>query len=372
MVRIGIIGARRARQGIGQHVARHLAALGAKVVAVAGTRQETAEEACWQLKQRCRIHPAAYVSLSRMFAEQALDAVAVCSPHEVHGDHLREALAARVHVLCEKPLVFNPDRDPAAVAAPLIEGFANSGKVLMTNEQWPYSLPAFGRLFPDYVWRPPKLLAMLLSPDATGPEMIPNALPHVLSLLFALAPPGGYAEQIRVLFRDGDASADAAAAEIHIDYRHAADVTHVRAQFQRAALQPRPAGYQIDDYIALRRIDLPGYYMTLQAAQALSDGVDIADTACPKSQVEMEDPLRLLVADFLNRCERAQRGAEVKKDTTILQRLAILRDVYKSACEAFRSLASGGRQPQGLVTLPRTVDASGLTPPARQFSALES
>jgi predicted dehydrogenase len=330
-LRIGIIGARCCRQGIGEHVARHLAALGGDVVAILGTRWETVEVARCQLQQRYGIDARGYTSLTEMLRTASLEALAICSPQECHLEHLQQALAAKAHVLCEKPLVFNPGHDLAADAAPLVRGFTQAGKVLMVNEQWPYTLRAFSCLFPDVASRPPRELRALLSPDAAGVEMVPNALPHVLSLLFALAPAGGNVEGIKVSALSRDAAGTVTAAQICLSYRHASRVTHVTAECRQVARQPRPAGYQIDGHAAMRRIELPGYTMHLEATSESCRSNETEIAARPRRRVAMEDPLRLLLADFLNACEHAQHGAQAKRDGTILQRLSILRDVYTAA-----------------------------------------
>jgi hypothetical protein len=330
-LRIGIVGARRNRHGVGEHVARHLAALSAEVVAVVGTRPETAEEGRCQLEQRYGVRARAYTSLPGMLAEELPDAVAICSPQECHREHLEQALAAGVHVLCEKPLVFNPGRNPVDDARPLVGGFAAAGKVLMVNEQWPYTLPAFQRLYPRY--QPGESirdLTVLLSPSDPRPEMIPSALPHALSLLFALAPGGGRVERLEVLPRESRNDA-VTAADVHLDYRHRDGVTHVNVLLRHAASQPRPAGYVIDGYAGWRHVRMPSYEMWL-ATDA------IADSAVRR--VPLEDPLRLLLADFLNRCNQASAGADFKKDRTILQRLAILRDAYRIAEHALNPASS--------------------------------
>ncbi len=335
-LRVGIVGATRRRQGIGQHIARHLAALGADVTAIAGSRRETAEQTAAGLAAQHALRVRPYGSLREMLASEPLDAVAICSPQEFHREHLTEALAAGVHVLCEKPLVFEEDRDGVADARPIVEGFAAARRVLMVNEQWPYTLEAFERLYPEARLRRelPRKFAMLLSPDALGPEMIPNSLPHALSLLAALTPReyGTHevrAREIGVEFGEID-GVPGAAAEVRFSYDHAQGATRVALTMQRTAEQPRPAGYQIDGRWAFRRIEMPEYRMWLEHRHV---GLTARSSPAARSPaVPLDDPLVLLLADFLKRCERPSTSADVYTDGTILDRLAILRNVYRAAC----------------------------------------
>ncbi len=367
-LRIGIVGANRRRQGIGQHVARHLAALGAKVTAIAGSSCQSAEQTAARLAAQYGLHVRSYGSLGDMLAHEPLDAVAICSPDRFHRPHLAQALAACVHVLCEKPLVFEEGHDPAADARSIVHGFAAAGRVLMVNEQWPCTLPAFERLYPEADLRGdwPRSFSMLLSPDALGPEMIPNALPHALSLLAALTPTverarPTSAEDISVEFAEID-GVPGAAADVRFGYVHADGRTQVAVTMRRAPEQPRPAAYAIDGRWALRRIEMPSYRMWLDRASGfglrasdfrfqISDGPgdtspDLKPEICnlksaicnPKSivphpsAVPRDDPLKLLLADFLKQCERAAASGDVYTDATILDRLAILRDIHRAAC----------------------------------------
>src|SRR5262245_38765105 len=110
MLAIGIMGARRTRQGIGEHVARFPHREGAGVRAIVGTSAESVGEARKALAARgiqCRGYP----SLEAMLAAERLDALAVSSPIPTHRAALDLAAEHRLHVLCEKPIVFEPGAD---------------------------------------------------------------------------------------------------------------------------------------------------------------------------------------------------------------------------------------------------------------------
>src|SRR5687767_7110750 len=98
-LRLGIVGSLATGERAEGHIARHLTSLGAEVAAVADPQGN-------------------YANLDAMLAHQGLDAVAICSPADLHRQHLRTALAHGVHVLCEKPLVLESRRDPVTDARP--------------------------------------------------------------------------------------------------------------------------------------------------------------------------------------------------------------------------------------------------------------
>lgn len=338
-MRIGIVGARRAEQGIGQFVARDLAALGADVVAIVGTREETIAAAAAELKRLYGLEVRGYRSVEDMLARGELDAMAICSPQQFHAEQLQSALTHRVHVLCEKPLVFLLGADNVAAALPLVEGFAEAGLVLMVNQQWPYTLRAFDQCWPSARAKPVTHLEMLLAPAEDGPGMIPNAMPHVLSLLLSCVPTGGRMESPQMERPAGGRL------DVKFDYVYASGHTSVQAWFIQAPRQPRPAGYAINDCTVRRTIRMPDYAMFLETGgQGLGEiacgGPELAVSAATANfneqvqRVPLEDPLRLLLADFISRC---RAGTAPGVDPALLDNVRLLDELYRAAVDQLES-----------------------------------
>ena len=160
--------------------------------------------------------PRGYVDLDTMLAAEPLDALAILSPAVHHATCLEAALAARLHCLCEKPLVWGV-ADPTGTARRLVEGFASAGLTLFENCQWPYTLEAFEALQPGVLSATPRRFEMELAPSVSGPPMLVDSLSHPLSVLQALAP----AEKPRIeapRFDTRDAGE-----RIHVGFRWQAD-----------------------------------------------------------------------------------------------------------------------------------------------------
>ncbi|MBI1900476.1 MAG: Gfo/Idh/MocA family oxidoreductase [Planctomycetia bacterium] len=367
MLRLGIVGARQHRQGIGPHVAGHLARLGACVAAVVGTTERTLDDAIQNLRQRHRIAARGYLALDAMLAAENLDAVVICSPAETHLAYLKTALAAGLPVLCEKPLVFSPGTDWLADGQAIVQGFAEAGKLLMVNQQWPYTLAAFSALYPDSTGpkRPPGRLDVLLSPASSGLAMIPDALPHVLSLLLALAPSGGEAQEVRLQPLGTDVhEANELAASFR--YVHSAGATAVRALFRRAEDQPRPAAYAIDGLAVRRVVEFPAYNMFLETTgSAFADErQNAAGHPPPPRRLPLPDPLRALLADFLSRLKN--HAAPHAPDPTLLDGLRLLHAVYETARRHAENSDSNPTRKRGrpaAQTLP-AADAARHSPPS--------
>ena len=241
--RIGLIGARRRRQGLGPFVARGLREAGAEVPCFLATRPETVEPAATALDQHAGVRARGYVELSRMIESEDIDALAVLSPAPTHETYLRAATAAGLHALCEKPLIWGGDglASRAAIAA---DEFAARGLLLQENCQWPYTLPAFRALHPDALDAPVERLAMRLSPTSSGIEMLGDALSHPLSLLQALIPEDGPSIE-RPRF-ERSTRGEGEAIRVEFDYRAGSCRVAVTVDLVQSREVPREAGLTIN------------------------------------------------------------------------------------------------------------------------------
>ena len=326
-LRVGVVGARQAVQGIGAYVAREFARAGCDVVGIVGTRQETVAAARADLAQRFGLQCEGYTDLPALLARQRPDIIALCSPAGCHRAQLQAALAAGAHVFCEKPLWWEPgtlERPAAELVAQvtaLAAGFAEAGRLLALNTQWPFTLECFGRLHPGVLAGPPpwpvRRFEMLLSPIRSGQDMVVDGAPHLISMLAALLGPGR-ARDIRATWNGaGEGSAGPSAGggtslDLALGYEHARGTTQVLLRLRQCPQQPRPAGYGIDGAWAERQVSQPGYRMALAGAG--------------RSEA-LHDPLDLCVAAFVAAVARG----EATDGQTLVESLAILRDLVAAA-----------------------------------------
>ena len=237
--RVGLIGPRRRRQGLGPFVARDLEAAGATVAGFLSTRDETRRAAEEQLRDLAGIAPRGYLRLEDMLAAESLHALAILSPTGTHERWLLAAADAGLHVLCEKPLVWGG----AALlerTRTVCDAFRSRGLLLEENCQWPFTLDAFRALHPDTPAGPPARFAMRLAPDSSGLDALGDCLPHPLSLLQALAPAKRpQVESPRIRSRDGS---------VDVQFAYVADDARVEVDLalRQQATTPRPASLEID------------------------------------------------------------------------------------------------------------------------------
>lgn len=312
--RVALVGARRARQGLGPFVARDLAAYGIEIGAVLGTSEASASTAARDLDQLFGIRVRPYAQLGELLAKEPVDALAILSPPETHERYLSAALDARLHVLCEKPLIFG-EPDFVRRGHGLVDGFRARGLLLEENCQWPHVLEPFRALHPGWNGSASARFAMLLAPAAWGIDALRDSLSHPLSLLQALCPdPAPCLEAIHF------ERVRRAPATIRVAFAWCTQGARVSCAVDLLAdaQVPRPAAVEIDGLRAERRIRLPEYSMEL------ADG---------ERTVPLPDPLSRHLAVFATRLRAVMAGSAPPDPAPIACRLALL-GALVDACPA--------------------------------------
>jgi hypothetical protein len=318
-LRVAVIGARCRRQGIGAHLARFCAEAGAEVVAVLGTTPDTAGEAAEILRASTGQAPHACTEMEDLLARARPDTLVVASPNETHAGYLRQALGARLHVLCEKPLVWPRPRvedsgdddlfQTLMAGEDLAERYLTEGLHLRVNAQWPFTLDTYAGLCPDPRTVTPQRFRMRLSPRSRGLAMLPDALPHPLSLLAAVLPDeDALIENVAVRF-----GAAGTRSEIRFTYRTWSAAVAVQVELQQCVEQPRPAGYGFDGHFVQRHVELPGYRMSFESET---------------ERIPLPDPTPLLVRSFL---DDVSAGAPPGEDRAVIPGLRHLVQIVAAA-----------------------------------------
>jgi len=311
---IALIGAGRRRQGLGPFVARDLLAAGAGVAGFVVTRAESAAAVTRALAQDHGCEARGFLDLPTLLRSERVDALAILSPAETHAGYLEAALAAGLPVLCEKPFVWDVP-DLAGTARRLVSGFESRGLLLWENCQLPYALPAFERLHPGSLARPPRRLALHLEPGSRGVQMLGDSAPHALALAQALLPAA--ARRLRDL-RFVAAGADADAIDVAFTLAGEGRALAVELALRRSSRQPRSLAIEIDGRRARRLVSGEAYELSFAADD---------DRTVP-----LPDPLTLLVSDFV-RALAGRTGATpgdpaaVQRAREIVERIELLEQI---------------------------------------------
>lgn len=320
--RVGVIGARRKRQGTGEYVAREFARCGCDVRAVVGTSEPTIELARTALRQRYGIDCAGFASLAAMLQTEPVDIVAVCSPADAHLAQLELAAQAGCHVFSEKPLWWSQHLTRCENAAGevrerterLLEQFLKQGRYLALNTQWPFTLDAFRQLHPQAGIGNGLIehFSMWLSPTSRGVDMLVDSAPHLLSMLQALVG-SGVLEQVRIRYYDIPELDTRAGLELSCVYVHTRGATRVQFKLAHCPQPPRPAGYSVNGFGVQRHVDLPGYLLSF-----VSNG----------NTVPVRDPLAAAVEDFV----QAVDSGRTPDKTGVVDGMVQLQQLVAVAC----------------------------------------
>jgi len=312
--RVGIIGARRARQGLGPFVARELIAAGAAVPCFSVTSEHSIAPALVEIERHAGVSPRGYADAERMLAAEPLDAVAILSPAESHARHLLRAAHRGLAALCEKPLVWG-GTDLAARAAEITTAFDTRRLLLYENCQWPFTLSGFERLHPGSLAAPPREFRMELQPASFGLGALRDSLSHPLSMLQALVPGDAPAvDEIRAEPR----TRDDAPLTLRFRYRSRSHACAVEVVLATSDRLPRRAAIAIDGRTAERVVAAETYRLSF----ASSDRI-----------VAIDDPLSTLVADFVARMRMPDEADRRSRARDIAPRMGLLAELARAYLE---------------------------------------
>lgn len=299
---VGLVGAGRSRNGLGPFLSRYLEQHGLRVAVVSGRNEVRAAVAAGELAAALG-HPVRAAADAEALCGDRIKAVVIASPAEYHTEALAAALRWRLPCLCEKPVAAPGQLQHARG---LLDGFLAAGLLLVENCQWPHVLPAFAELHGcDPRARTPQTLDFGLSPSVVGPAMLPDSLPHLLSLVDALVPAGAEVELAAV--SQSDAGAQAAHNRVVLRFAWRDGELEARLHLQHSSEQPRPAWLALDGLRMDRRIE-SDYRICFIAGDRV---------------VRARDPLEARVADFADSVRAVTSGSLLATDAaaSVLRRL---------------------------------------------------
>lgn len=186
--------------GIGKHHAKWLAYLGCRMDAFAGTSAESVAATRQGLEDLFGFEGEGYVGLDQMFAAGPYDVINVCSPEPLHHEHFLAAIEHGAHVMCEKPLVYDPelaDETLLAMGEEMVAAARDAGAVAAVNTQYVAAASAYCELLASrgVEVEPPTSFFMQMEsrggPEGTNYEDIWIDLgSHPLSVLMGFCGPG--------------------------------------------------------------------------------------------------------------------------------------------------------------------------------------
>lgn len=287
---IAVVGPARSLQGTGPYITRAFHQLGCDIRAVLSSSLQSATHAADHLQKEYGIGCRAFAGIEELLEAAPVDIVAICSPSSTHYRYLEAAMDAGCHIFCEKPLWWPEQgirtsecaRNLANDTLRLVRRARGRNVCLQLNTQWVYTLPGFYALHPRQDPAPQSIetFSMWLSPQSTGKQMIIDAVPHALGMLYAIFGAG----RIQELRCDSPGDNPDQDLRIRFDYLHATGDCTVCLGLSSTDVTPKPAAYALNRQRVDRHVELPDYLISLRSSG---------------KQVPIVDPLTCSVKNFL-------------------------------------------------------------------------
>ncbi len=194
-LRVAVVGAR----GIGKHHAKWFARAGCAVSAIYGTTADSAARAAAGLRELFPFAGEVYSDWGCFLADGSFDAASVCTPAEAHRGNVLDLVAAGKHVLCEKPVYWDWEAEPAAILAAgeeMVSAARAAGVVLAINAQYPAGIPLYRDFYHSLRGRDPAFDRLAFRMETKGQPRSPHGpaevwvdlAPHPIAVLDAVLP----------------------------------------------------------------------------------------------------------------------------------------------------------------------------------------
>jgi len=259
---------------VGEYIGKYFHKYGADITGVVGTTEETARQAAGTLK-KYGIDAIPFTDFKRLIDKQRPDTVVIASPIRTHYAYLMASVEAGVNVFCEKPFVWH-ETDDIEKMLRCVFGERRKGTTIAMNSQWPFSLPYYEELVEPVDPRSAQRFDMKLSPVSGGKEMIPDSVPHALSVLYRVFGEG--------TIKRGLVEFNGEKMITTFAYLSGSGTCECRLTLTRTQAQPRPFEYGFNGRVVRRVIDMENYDVYLCYGDR---------------RMELIDPLELSVKDFI-------------------------------------------------------------------------
>jgi hypothetical protein len=211
-----------------------------------------------------------------------------------------------LNIFCEKPFL-SPDLDDVrGRAGNILEKAKEKRLTLAMNSQWPFALKYYKKICGEFEIKKSNRFFISLSPITSGREMISEAVPHALSLLYSVLGEG----EIRNLIFESPKEEEIT---IKFKYLFGKKDCEVLIKLVKGEKQPREFQFGFNDKIVKRSLNLRNYDIYFNYGNR---------------KWKIADPLDLSVRDFIRAIEK--RCEPLVGHSHILCNMASLKNIYDS------------------------------------------
>ncbi len=250
-MKVSIIGAGRARNGIGEYIGKYFHQQGGKVTSVLGTTEKTSSQACSAL-QKYGIEARPYTDFNEMVSIEMPDAVVIASPSSTHYEYLLKSIDSGLHIFCEKPFIWGNLTNLPRMAEEIFHKAREKKLTIAMNSQWPFAINDYEKICGRTEIKNRNTFFIKMAPPLPGREMISESVPHALSLLYCLLGDG----EIEDLNFESDGEAEMI---IRFAYRFGSKLCEVLIRLAYRDTQPRDFFFGLNDRVISRSLDFENY-----------------------------------------------------------------------------------------------------------------
>ncbi len=250
-MKVSIIGAGRARNGIGEYIGKYFHRHGGEVTSVLGTTGKTSLQACSALR-KYGIEARPFTDFNEMVRIERPDVVVIASPSSTHYEYLLKSIDSGLHIFCEKPFIWG---DLTNIPKTLEEIFSQAREKKLTiamNSQWPFAVTDYEKICGKVEVRERNTFFIKMAPPLPGREMISESVPHALSLLYCLLGDG----EIEDLNFESGGEGEMG---IRFTYRFGTKACEAFIRLAYQETQPRDFSFGLNDRIVFRSLGLENY-----------------------------------------------------------------------------------------------------------------
>ena len=280
-MKLSIIGAGRTRNGIGEYIGKYSHRHGAKVTSVLGTTEKTSLHAASALR-KYGIEARSYTDFDAMVSAEKPDAVVIASPSSTHYDYLLKCLDRGLHIFCEKPFLWDDHTDLRKRVEDIFKKAREKRLTVSMNSQWPFSIDDYEEICGKVRIEEKNKFFVRMSPFSPGRVMIPESVPHPLSILYCRLGAG----EIRELNFEWEGEGALAIRFTYLFETRACDVL-IKLVHQRTP--PRDFSFGFNDKIVARSLDFNHYEIYFNYGN---------------KKLKIVDPLELSVKNFMEAVEK--------------------------------------------------------------------
>jgi predicted dehydrogenase len=280
-MKVSIIGAGRTRNGIGEYIAKYFHKNGTEIISLLGTTQRTSINASAALR-KYGIEAKPFVEFNEMIGDEKPDGVVIASPSSTHYEYLLKCVDLGLNIFCEKPFISCEEAGMGEKVKDIFIKAKEKELTIAMNSQWPFSFESYERICGKVELKKSNQFVIHLSPFSVGREMIPDSVPHALSLLYHLFGAG----EIEDLNFERKEEREIT---ISFTYRFGIQECDVLIKLKFQESQPRGLSFGFNGKTVVRSIDFENYSIYF------SDG---------NKKLKIVDPLDLSVKNFMESVER--------------------------------------------------------------------